>query len=228
MERNIIITETQVSSLVSGQRLENLGNTITLSPGFAQPQTVLQVDVKETYTATEMITIWLRAERAGFEAPDIGVAPPIAEIEFGAGSSRAGFLEVDVPFQGCVLSVPCSSLRVNARIRPGFIGLDAVSVSVFLSRGTRSGSCGCPPRRTITVGPTFGAVLQIPRGVVAMTYYSQIALSVIRWLDWSGTAIGGWNQSGSASPATVPIPSDAQAVQFSGLAYGSAVFGAAA
>jgi hypothetical protein len=218
-----------VSSLVAGQRAENLGNAQRIGFGSQQEATILQLDVQCEPSASEVVTLWIRGERATFNAPGMGVAPPIVEVEFGTGGTRAGLVELDATPEGCQLSVPASSLRVRARARAGFIGLDAVDVSAFISRGTRAGGCGCPPRRTIEAGPSAeGAVIEFPHGAVSLEFTSLMLAVDARWLDWAGLEVGAWTQPLGSPPPTLAIPSVARSVSLVGPTFGRAIFGVAA
>jgi hypothetical protein len=103
-----------------------------------------------------------------------------------------------------------------------------VDVSAFAARGTRPGGCGCPPRRTIEVGPAVGATIAIPPGAITLTYYSQLLPVDARWVDWAGAFVGAWAQAVLEPPPTLAIPSVARQVTFLGPVLGRAVFGVSA
>jgi hypothetical protein len=216
-----------VSSLVANQRAENLGNSTNVGFGAPQEATILQLDVQTDPSASELVTLWIRGERATFNAPTIGVAPPIVEVEFGSGGARTGLIELDATPEGAMLTVPAASLRVRAKTREGFIGLDAVEVSAFIARGTRPSGCGCSPRRTIEVGPSE-TDFSLPPGAVSLTYYSQLLPVDARWFDWAGVSVGAWTQAVGEAPPTLPIPSGASRLVLLGPALGRAVFGVGA
>ena len=217
-----------VSSLVAEQRAENLGNSRNVGFGDVQEATILQLDVQTEPSASELVTLWIRGERATFNAPAIGVAPPIVEVEFGSGGARTGLVELDATPEGALLTVPAASLRVRAKVREGFIGLDSVEVSAFIARGTRPSGCGCSPRRTIEVGPVAEGNVSLPPGAISVTYYSQLLPVDARWLDWSGLMVGAWTQAIGEPPPTLPIPTGASQLVLLGPAFGRAVFGVSA
>lgn len=217
-----------ISSLVAEQRAENLGNSANVGFGAPREATILQLDVESDPSASEVVTLWIRGERATFNAPAIGVAPPVVEVEFGTGGARTGLVELDATPEGAMLAVPAASLRVRAKTREGFIGLDSVQVSAFIARGTRPSGCGCAPRRTIEVGPVVEGTLALPPGAVSVTYYSQLLPVDARWVDWSGITVGAWTQAVGEPPPTLPIPSVASQLVILGPAFGRAVFGVGA
>lgn len=210
-------TPVQVASLLSEQSDENMGRSKVLQPETTQNQTVLQLDLKDSPSAGEMITIHLRSERNTFDGPpELGVPNPIATVEFGHGGDRSGLLELDWD-HGTQLTVPAGSLRVMGRMPQDSGALDSVRVGAFVSRGSRAGGC-CGPRRTLQSAGLFGATLGIPLGAKALTVWDLLSPTVVTWLDHAGAAISTYLVSalGNPPPGPVLVPPTARQVQLLG------------
>lgn len=205
----------EIASLVAGQRDENLGRSVELGPEDREFRTVLQLELKES-SAGEMVTLYLRSERASFEAPrDLGVPNGIARIEFGHGGDRSGLLEVDWD-QGSQITLPAGSLRVSASYPQDAIALDRIRCSAFVVRGTRARGPG--PRRTLTSQSTTSATLPIPLGAKSLTVWDVLTPSPVLWLDHAGAVLGSYlvTAFGNPPPGPVPVPPSARAVSIFG------------
>lgn len=215
----------QVASLLSEQSDENLGRSLVLLPETIQNQTVLQVNLKDSPSAGEMVTIHLRSERDTFEGPpEVGVPNPIGTIEFGHGGDRSGRLELDWD-HGTQVTVPAGSLRVMARMPIDNGALDAVRVGTFIARGCRSGGC-CGPRRTLASTSLVTATLGVPLGSKALTVWDLLSPTTVNWLDHVGAVIGSYQVDalGNPPPGPVPVPPTARAVSILGAHAAQLVF----
>ena len=217
----------QIASLLSAQSDENLGRDVVLSPDTFRPMTVLQLNLKDTPSAGEMITIHLRSQRVSFEVPDVGVPTPIGVLVFGHGGDRSGSLELDWD-QGTQITLPAGSLRLEARMPRDEAALDSVSVGAFVSRGTRAGgSCCSGPRRTLRSESGGSSTLDIPQGSKVLTVWDLLSPTSIEWLDHAGTLIGAYvvDAVGNPPPGPVMVPSTARQMVVVGAHSANLVFG---
>lgn len=213
----------EIASLVAGQRDENIGRSIELSPDESSFKTVLQLEVKEP-SAGEMVTLHLRSERASFEGPaELGVPNAIARIEYGQGGDRSGFIEVDYD-QGTQLTVPAGSLRVSAAYPQNAIALDRIRCGAFVVRGARSHGPG--PRRTLSSQSVTTATVAIPLGAKSLTVWDLLTPTPVLWLDHSGAVLGFFLvlAFGNPPPGPVPIPPGAREVMLFGPHFAQLVF----
>lgn len=214
----------QIASLLSEQSDENLGRSRILTPETLQNQTILQLDLKDSESAGEMITIHLRSERHTFDGPaELGVPNPIGTLEFGHGGDRSGRLEFDWD-EGTQVTVPAGSLRLMARM-PYYSGaLDAVQVGAFVSRGSRAGKTGL--RRTLSSASAATASVNVPVGAKTLTVWDVLTPTLVSWLDFSGNVLGGYlvNALGNPPPGPVAIPPGARQVSVLGAHMAELVF----
>lgn len=216
-----------IASLLTAQSDENMGRDAELAPDRVNPVPVLQLDVKDTPAAGEMITIHLRAERKTFEFPDVGVPTPIGTLVFGHGGDRSGRLVLDWD-QGTQITVPAGSIRLSAQFPDDVAALDTMTVGAFVSRGTRAGgSCCSGPRRTLRSSDGATATLDIPLGSKVLTVWDTLGPTDIEWLDHAGVLLGGYlvDAAGNPPPGPVMVPSTARQVNVVGAHNANLVFG---
>jgi hypothetical protein len=200
-----------IASLVAGQREENLGRSIELSPEDREFRTVLQLGEHggKDSSAGELVTVHLRSERASFEGPNaLGVPNGIARMEFGHGGDRSGLIEVDWD-EGTQVTVPASSLRVSAAYPSDVVALDRIRCSAFVVRGARTAGPG--PRRTLTSQALNSAAVRIPFSAKALTVWDLLTPSSLVWLDHAGSALG-FFVTALGKPSPVPVPPGARDV----------------
>ncbi len=206
----------EIASLIAEQRDENLGRSVELAPEDRDFRTVLQLDVKKP-CAGELITLYLRSERASFFGPpELDVPNAIGRLEYGHGGDRSGLLELDWD-RGTQITLPAGSLRVSARYPAGALALDRIRCSAFVVRGARTASTA-GPTRTLVSESSDSATLPIPLGAKVLTVWDVLSSTSVVWLDHAGAAIGAYAVLASASspPTPVPIPSSARAVMVLG------------
>ena len=217
-----------IASLLTAQSDENLGRDAELEPDRVLPVTVLQLDVKDTPAAGEMITVHLRSARKTFEFPNVGVPTPIGTLVFGHGGARSGRLVIDWD-QGTQITVPAGSIRLSAEFPEDVVALDTVTVGAFVSRGTRGGgSCCSGPRRTLRSTANSTRSLDIPLGSKVLTVWDTLGPSTrIEWLDHAGILLGSYRVFALRNPPPGPVmvPPTARQVSVVGRHNANLVFG---
>ena len=204
-------TAVQIASLLLGQGDQNLGRSATLEPGDFKARIILQNNLLDNPSAGEMITLHLRAERESFDFPEVAIATPIGELEFGHGGERNTKMLLDFD-SGTQISFPAGSMRLTARMPEDVIALDSVSCGAFIARGTRGdGSCCSGPHYTIRFqsNGVFVNDQVIPVGAKNLMVWEGLAQLVERvWLDNVGTPMGFFTvdpfQHPPAGPVNVP------------------------
>jgi hypothetical protein len=202
----------KIASLVADQRDENLGRTLEIAPEDREFRTVLQLDLKEP-SAGELITLYLRSERASFFGPpELDVPNAIARIEYGHGGDRSGILELDWD-RATQLTLPAGSLRVSASYPQNAIAIDRIRCAAFVVRGARAGALS-GPRRTLSSQSTGTATVKIPVSAKNLTVWDLLTPTPVSWLDNAGNVIGSYLvfAFGNPPPGPVPIPPGAREV----------------
>lgn len=221
-------TAVQIASLLLGQGDQNLGQSNVLEPGDFKPRIILQTNLLDNPSAGEMITVHLRAERESNDFPEVPIATPIAELEFGMGGERTSLL-LDFD-SGTQITVPAGTVRVTARMPEDEIQLDSVSCGAFISRGTRAGgSCCSGPRFTRRfLSDGENATIAIPVGAKNLTPWNALLATIeIVWLDNALMPIGFFTveQAAPFQRSPTPVPPTARSLAASGQNPLTLVFG---